>query len=141
MSVQHQGPCAVSIRELWQQIEEMKANIAELQATLRDERVSVAGQIDTVVDELELEGRRRVSLSSRLSKQAFKVAQVQIMNEYQGIRHAQFTTKEVRRLLALRLRACKLLPLSQTNLVNSMGTLISRVVSLPFPCAFAELCS
>ena len=126
MSVQHQGPCAVSIRELWQQIQEMKANIAELQATLRDERVSVAGQIDTVVDELEREGRRRVSLSSRLSKQAFKVAQVQIMNEYQGIRHAQFTTKEVRRLLALRLRACKLLPLSQTNLVNSMGTLISR---------------
>ena len=97
MSVQHQGPCAVSIRELWQQIEEMKANIAELKATVRDEKVSVAGQIDTVVDELEREGRRRVSLSSRLSKQAFKVAQVQIMNEYQGIRHAQFTTKEVRR--------------------------------------------
>ena len=52
MSVQHQGPCAVSIRELWQQIEEMKANIAELKATVRDEKVSVAGQIDTVVDEL-----------------------------------------------------------------------------------------
>ena len=84
MSVQHQGPCAVSIRGLWQQIQEMTVHIAELQATLRDESVSVAGQIDTVVDELEREGRRRVSLSSRLSKQAFKVAQVQIMNEYQG---------------------------------------------------------
>ena len=95
MSVQHQGPCAVSIRELWQQIEEMKATIAELKTTLRDDRVSVNEQIDTVVDELEREGRRRVSLSSRLSKQAFKVAQVQIMNEYQGIRHARFTTTEV----------------------------------------------
>ena len=70
MSVQHQGPCAVSIRELWQQIEEMKATIAELKTTLRDDRVSVNEQIDTVVDELEREGRRRVSLSSRLSKQA-----------------------------------------------------------------------
>ena len=104
MSVQHQGPCAVSIQELWQQIKEMKANIAELKTTLHE-------QIDTVVDELEREGRRRVSLSSRLSKQAFKVAQVQIMNEYQGIRHARFTTTEVpARLPAL--RACKLLPLS-----------------------------
>ena len=111
MSVQHQGPCAVSIRELWQQIEEMKATIAELKTTLRDDRVSVNEQIGTVVDELEREGRRRVSLSSRLSKQAFKVAQVQIMNEYQGIRHARFTTTEVpARLPAL--RACKLLPLS-----------------------------
>ena len=71
MSVQHQGPCAVSIRELWQQIEEMKATIAELKTTLRDDRVSVNEQIDTVVDELEREGRRRVSLSSRLSKQSF----------------------------------------------------------------------
>ena len=40
MSVQHQGPCAVSIRELWQQIEEMKATIAELKTTLRNERVN-----------------------------------------------------------------------------------------------------
>ena len=95
MSVQHQGPCAVSIQELWQQIEVMKATIAELKTTLRDDRVSVNEQIDTVVDELEREGRRRVSLSSRLSKQAFKVAQVQIMNEYQGIRHARFTTTEL----------------------------------------------
>ena len=95
MSVQHQGPCAVSIQELWQQIEEMKATIAELKTTLRDDRVSVNEQIDTVVDELEREGRRRVSLSSRLSKQAFKVAQVQIMNEYQGIRHARFTATEL----------------------------------------------
>ena len=104
MSVQHQGPCAVSIRELWQQIEEMKATIAELKTTLRDDRVSVNEQIDTVVDELEREGRRRVSLSSRLSKQAFKVAQVQIMNEYQGIRHARFTTTEVPARLPARLR-------------------------------------
>ena len=106
MSVQHQGPCAVSIRELWQQIEEMKATIAKLKTTLRDDRVSVNEQIDSVVDELEREGRRRVSLSSRLSKQAFKVAQVQIMNEYQGIRllfvrlrRLRLCAEEVRQLL------------------------------------------
>ena len=75
---------------------------------MRDDRVSINEQIHTVVDELKREGRRRVSLSSRFSKQGFEVAQVQIMNEYQGIR---FTTTEVpARLPAL--RACKLLPLS-----------------------------
>ena len=78
---------------------------------MRDDRVSINEQIHTVVDELKREGRRRVSLSSRFSKQGFEVAQVQIMNEYQGIRHARFTTTEVpARLPAL--RACKLLPLS-----------------------------
>ena len=116
MSVQHQGPCAVSIQELWQQIEEMKATIAELKTTLRDDRVSVNEQIDTVVDELEREGRRRVSLSSQLSKQAFKVAQVQVMNEYQGIWHARFVfanfdaglMSSFFRLLFVRLRLLRL---------------------------------